>query len=79
MEDNPSNSTIRATARIVSVESDIHFKAELPNGKPIWAHLPERLKARLAGKISSGDQVTLEISLFDFDRGRVIDEKSSGT
>lgn len=46
------------------------FRAELPNGKQVFAHLPRRL-ADLAEQLQPGDSVHLEMTPFDFDKARI--------
>lgn len=49
------------------------FRVELPNGKPVIGHLPLRLAA-LAGSLSPGRRVVLEMTPFDFEKARIAGE-----
>jgi translation initiation factor IF-1 len=46
------------------------FRAELPNGKPIVAHLPKR-HAALADSIRPGTRVRVALTPFNFDKARI--------
>lgn len=46
------------------------FKVELPNGKEILAHISGKLRMNFI-RILPGDKVTLEMSPYDFTRGRI--------
>tara|TARA_B100000902_G_scaffold356852_1_gene370853 strand:- start:95 stop:322 length:228 start_codon:yes stop_codon:yes gene_type:complete len=46
------------------------YRVELVNGKSIVGHLPGRL-ADLASSLSPGVQVCLEMTPFDFEKGRI--------
>jgi len=61
---------IFATAVILDAISPRAFRAELPNGKPIVAHLPRR-NAALADSIHPGTRARVALTPFDFDKGRI--------
>jgi translation initiation factor IF-1 len=61
---------LQTTARVVSPIDSRAYRAELPNGKPVVAHLPGRL-ATLAAEIQPGSEVRVEISPYDLDRARI--------
>ncbi len=61
---------IKATATILERKGAHNFTAELPNGKVIIAHTPKKLNA-LAQELIEGDSVSLEMTPFDFDKGRI--------
>jgi len=46
------------------------WRAELPNGKVIIAHLPRRA-AHLADRIAPGTRLILEMTPYDFEKGRI--------
>jgi translation initiation factor IF-1 len=46
------------------------FRAELPNGKPVVAHLPGR-HAGLAESIQPGVRVRVALTPYDFDKARI--------
>ena len=61
---------IEAKAVILERKGDHNFTASLPNGKIVMAHTPKKL-AHLAQELSQGDHVLLEMTPFDFDKGRI--------
>ena len=61
---------IFTTARILEPINQRAFHAELPNGKPVVAHLPKR-HARLAPAIRPGARVRVALTPFDFDKARI--------
>lgn len=61
---------IFTTARITEPISQRAFRAELPNGKPVVAHLPKR-HAHLADSIHPGSRVRVALTPFDFDKARI--------
>ncbi len=50
---------------------DILYRAELPNGKLIMAHLSKPLTEAKA-EFEPGTMVVLELTAFDFDSGRIL-------
>jgi translation initiation factor IF-1 len=46
------------------------FKVELPNGHMVVAHISGKLRTNYI-RIVKGDRVTLELSPYDLDRGRI--------
>ena len=65
----PSQDTIRVQATIVEQLPNTLYRVELPNRHRLLAHVPKRLRATLVFR--PGQQVTVEISPFDFSRGRI--------
>ena len=61
---------IKATATIIERKGDHNFTATLPNGKIVRAHTPKKLDY-LAHELKGGDVVHLEMTPFDFDKGRI--------
>lgn len=61
---------IPATAKIIERKGPHNFSAELPNGKVIMTHTSKKLDA-LSSVIKAGDQVSLEMTPYDFDKGRI--------
>jgi len=66
MTDGP----IETVATILDRMDDHTFHATLPNGKVIVAHVPRRL-SELSPVLEVGDKVKLEMTPFDFEKGRV--------
>ena len=61
---------IKATATIIERKGDFNFTAKLPNGKIVMAHTPKKLN-ELSKVLESGDKVVLDMTPFDFDKGRI--------
>lgn len=61
---------IAAQATIIERKGKHHFHAQLPNGKIIIAHTPKKLDA-LSHTLQAGDKVSLEMTPYDFDKGRI--------
>ena len=64
------NSEIIGSAKIIEIVDNRIFKAALPNGKIIHAHLTE--SEILESKIEVGDTVRVKMNPFDFSRGRIV-------
>ena len=47
------------------------FKVELENGHEIFAHISGKMRQRYI-RILPGDQVIVEMSPYDFDKGRIV-------
>ncbi|HCQ37810.1 MAG: translation initiation factor IF-1 [Roseibacillus sp.] len=61
---------IETSGIIREARSDRVFGVELQNGKRIVGHLPGRL-AKLGGSLRAGTNVWLEMTPFDFEKGRI--------
>ena len=74
-----SEAPIVTTGVIKEVLSARVFQVELPNGKLVIGHLPERL-AGLAAGLTSTVRVDLEMTPFDFEKARIAgrSDKSDG-
>ena len=46
------------------------FKVKLPNDHTVTAHISGKLRMNYI-KILPGDKVTIEVSVYDLDRGRI--------
>ena len=55
---------------IAEVLPNYVFKVELPNGHMVVAHISGKLRTNYI-RIVKGDRVTLELSPYDLDRGRI--------
>ena len=51
--------------------ANARFRVELENGRVILAHLAGRMRLHYI-RILPGDKVTLELSPYDLDKGRII-------
>jgi len=61
---------IPATAEIIERKGYYNFTARLPNGKLIMAHTTKKVD-ELSAILKPGDKVSLEMTPFDFDKGRI--------
>ena len=61
---------IVATGEVLEALKPGLFRVSLPNGKPILGHLSKELKES-APELQPGDMVSLELTPFDFDSGRI--------
>ena len=67
MKDSP----ITTQGTVISRRDERTFKVELKNGKIILGHTPKCL-IETRDQIKDGDTVTLEMTPFDFEKGRII-------
>ena len=65
------NQTVRKSGQIIEALPGIHFKVRLDDGGEIIAHLAGKLRLHRI-KIIPGDRVTIEVSIYDKDRGRIV-------
>ncbi len=63
--------TIHAAGKILVRLNEILYRAELPNGKVIMAHLSKPLTEAKA-EFSPGTTVRLELTAFDFESARIL-------
>ncbi len=68
---NPNKKTIRKTGQVLETLPSTHFKVRLDDGKEIIAHLAGKLRMYRI-KVLSGDRVTVEMSPYDENRGRIV-------
>ena len=61
---------IITTGTITEIYSEKAFRATLPNGKTIIAHPHKNLAGQIPS-IQPGTKVTLEMTPFDFEKGRI--------
>jgi translation initiation factor IF-1 len=66
----PREVPVRARLIIEAALSDRHYRARLPNGKEVIAHLERRAPAALRS-LAPGTAVTGELSPYDFDHARI--------
>ena len=55
---------------VVEALPNATFKVKLPNGHIITAHISGKLRMYYI-KILPGDKVTVEVSVYDLDKGRI--------
>ena len=61
---------IEIEGTVVDALPNATFKVELPNGHQILAHISGRLRMNFI-RILPGDKVTVEMSPYDLQRGRI--------
>ena len=61
---------IEVEGRVVEALPNTMFKVELSNGKVVLAHISGKLRMNYI-KILPGDYVTLELSPYDLEKGRI--------
>ena len=66
---------IKTIATIREKKGNHNFTASLPNGKIIMVHTPKKLNF-LVEELSDGDLVEVEMTPFDFDKGRIMSKKN---
>lgn len=62
---------IELKGRVVEALPNTVFKVELENGHMVTAHISGKLRMNYI-RILPGDEVTLELSPYDLDRGRIV-------
>ena len=62
---------IEVEGRVLEKLPNAMFKVELENGHVVLAHISGKLRMNFI-KILPGDKVTLELSPYDLDKGRII-------
>jgi translation initiation factor IF-1 len=65
----PPEIPITTSAEILESLDERTFRANLPNGKTVHAHIPKR--TTFPSKLQPGDRVTLELNPYDFSRARI--------
>ena len=63
--------TIRLVAKVIEALPNAVFKVELENGHQIMAHVSGKMRMHFI-KILPGDSVTVEMSPYDLNRGRIV-------
>ena len=64
-------STIRLQATVTDALPNAMFRVELENGHKILAHVSGKMRMHFI-RILPGDTVTVEMSPYDLNRGRII-------
>ncbi len=62
---------IEVMGKVIEALPNTTFKVELENGHVVLAHISGKLRMNYI-RILPGDSVTLEISPYDLNRGRII-------
>ncbi len=67
----PKRDAIRVQAKVKEALPNAMFKVELENGHEILAHVSGKMRMHLI-RILPGDTVTVEMSPYDLNRGRIV-------
>jgi translation initiation factor IF-1 len=63
--------SIRLVAKVIDALPNAVFRVELENGHQILAHVSGKMRMHFI-RILPGDQVTVEMSPYDLNRGRIV-------
>lgn len=67
----PKKDTIRLQAKVIEALPNAMFNVELENGHRISAHVSGKMRMHFI-RILPGDTVTIEMSPYDLNRGRIV-------
>jgi translation initiation factor IF-1 len=67
----PKEDAIEVTGTVVETLPNAMFRVELENGHRVLAHISGKMRMHFI-KILAGDKVTVELSPYDLNRGRII-------
>ena len=62
---------IEMEGKVIEALPNAMFQVELPNGHRIMAHISGKMRMNFI-RIYPGDKVTIELSPYDLDKGRII-------
>lgn len=63
--------TIKLQAKVVEALPNAMFRVELENGHKVLAHVSGKMRMNFI-RILPGDTVTIEMSPYDLNRGRIV-------
>jgi len=63
--------TIRLQAKVTDALPNAMFRVELENGHEVLAHVSGKMRMNFI-RILPGDTVTIEMSPYDLDKGRIV-------
>ena len=66
----PKDDVIEFEGVVVEAMPNATFKVELPNEHIVTAHISGKLRMNYI-RILPGDKVTVEVSVYDLDKGRI--------
>ncbi|MGC1401961.1 MAG: translation initiation factor IF-1 [Thermodesulfobacteriota bacterium] len=66
----PKEEAIEVEGKVVETLPNAMFRVELDNGHRVLAHISGKMRLHFI-KILPGDRVTVELSPYDFNRGRI--------
>jgi len=67
----PKKDAIRLQAKVVDALPNAVFRVKLENGHEIMAHVSGKMRMHFI-RILPGDNVTVEMSPYDLNRGRIV-------
>ncbi len=67
----PKKDAIRLQAKVVEALPNAVFNVELENGHKVLAHVSGKMRMHFI-RILPGDTVTVEMSPYDLNRGRIV-------
>jgi translation initiation factor IF-1 len=67
----PKEETIQVEGKVIEPLPNALFKVELENGHQVLAHVSGKMRMHFI-RILPGDKVTVELSPYDLNRGRII-------
>ena len=67
----PKDDVIEYEGKVIEALPNANFKVKLPNGHIVNAHISGKLRMNYI-KILPGDKVTVEVSMYDPSKGRII-------
>lgn len=68
---NPDKKILRKSGQVIEALPSLDFRVRLDSGKEIIAHLAGKLRLYRI-KVLPGDRVTVEMSPYDEERGRIV-------
>ena len=66
----PKDDVIEFEGQVIEALPNANFKVKLPNGHIVNAHISGKLRMNYIS-ILPGDKVTVEVSVYDLDKGRI--------
>ena len=66
----PKDGVIEFEGQVIEALPNANFKVKLPNGHIVNAHISGKLRMNYI-RILPGDKVTVEVSVYDLDKGRI--------
>ena len=66
----PKEDAIEVTGTVIETLPNAMFRVELENGHRVLAHISGKMRMHFI-KILPGDKVTVELSPYDLNRGRI--------
>ncbi|MBO5968788.1 MAG: translation initiation factor IF-1 [Clostridia bacterium] len=66
----PKNDVIEFEGTVLEALPNTVFKVQLPNGHIVTAHISGKLRQNFI-RILPGDHVTVEVSVYDLNKGRI--------